>query len=123
MSGEPNAMPAYWGLPSDQLLAQLKSDASGLAQREAHVRLKRYGPNSLKAMIKATALGLLLSQFKSPLVLILIVASCIFLAAERSNCVFMGTSVNSGTAQALIVQTGKASFLGKLRTSWPWRWV
>ncbi|NQW80451.1 MAG: hypothetical protein HQ445_04665 [Polaromonas sp.] len=110
MSGEPNVMPAYWGLPSDQLLAQLKPDASGLTQREAHVRLKRYGPNSLKSMTKATALGL---------VLILIVASCIFLAAERSNCVFMSTSVNSGTAQALIVQTGKVSVFGQITDKLP----
>ena len=28
--------------------------------------------------------------------------------AERINCVFMGTSVRSGTARVLIVQTGKA---------------
>ncbi len=226
MSGEPNDMQAYWGLPTDQLLAQLKTDAGGLTQREAHLRLKRDGPNALKAMKKATVLGLLLSQFKSPLVLILIVASCISLVAsewvdagvvlaivlgstllgftqeyiagnaieklrsqvtvhskvlrggllktvpshqlvmgdivllsagslvpadavlleakdffvnqavltgetfpvekkpgfvndnaglaERSNCVFMGTSVNSGTAQALVVQTGKGSVFGQI---------
>ena len=226
MSGKPNVMPTYWGLPADQLMAELKTDAGGLSQREAHLRLKRDGPNTLKALKKATALGLLLSQFKSPLVLILIVASGISLAAsewvdagvvlaivlgstmlgftqefiagnaieklrsqvtvhskvlrngllkivpshqlvpgdivllsagslipadavlleakdffvnqavltgetfpvekmpgkvavkaslaERSNCVFMGTSVNSGTAQALIVQTGKASVFGQI---------
>ncbi|MDO9277261.1 MAG: magnesium-translocating P-type ATPase [Polaromonas sp.] len=83
MSGEANVTEAYWGLPADQLMAELKSDARGLTQREAHLRLKRDGPNTLKAMKKATALGLLLSQFKSPLVLILIVASCISLAASE----------------------------------------
>ena len=226
MSGEANVTEAYWGLPADQLMAELKSDARGLTQREAHLRLKRDGPNTLRAMKKATALGLLLSQFKSPLVLILIVASCISLAAsewvdagvvlaivlgstllgftqeyiagnaieklrsqitvhskvlrggllktvpshqlvvgdivllsagslipadavlleskdffvnqavltgetfpvekkpgvvveqaglaERSNCVFMGTSVSSGTANALIVQTGKGSIFGQI---------
>src|SRR5512140_1954742 len=34
--------------------------------------------------------------------------------AERINCVFMGTSVGSGTAQVLIVQTGKATAFGQV---------
>jgi len=34
--------------------------------------------------------------------------------AERTNCVFMGTSVGSGTAQVLIVQTGKATVFGQI---------
>ena len=34
--------------------------------------------------------------------------------SERSNCVFMGTSVRSGTATALIVQTGTASHYGRI---------
>jgi Mg2+-importing ATPase len=34
--------------------------------------------------------------------------------AERSNCVFMGTSVSSGTARILIVQTGKATVFGQI---------
>ncbi len=32
--------------------------------------------------------------------------------AERTNCVFMGTSAGSGTARVLIVQTGKATVFG-----------
>ena len=226
MTGQPNVTENYWGLPADELMAKLKTDGCGLTQREAHLRLKRDGPNAFKAMKKATALGLLLSQFKSPLVLILIVAACISLVAsewvdagvvlaivlgstllgftqeyiagnaieklrtqitvhskvlrggllktvpshqlvlgdivllsagslvpadavvleakdffvnqavltgetfpvektpgvvdekaglaERSNCVFMGTSVSSGTAQVLLVQTGKGSVFGQI---------
>jgi Mg2+-importing ATPase len=34
--------------------------------------------------------------------------------AERTNCVFMGTSVGSGTAQVLVVQTGKATVFGQI---------
>ncbi|MEO8161645.1 MAG: magnesium-translocating P-type ATPase, partial [Arenimonas sp.] len=34
--------------------------------------------------------------------------------AERSNCVFMGTSVRSGSARVLVVHTGKASEFGKI---------
>ena len=40
-------------------------------QADAEQRLKQYGPNTIKAQQKTTAVGLLLSQFKSPLYLIL----------------------------------------------------
>jgi Mg2+-importing ATPase len=34
--------------------------------------------------------------------------------AERTNCVFMGTSVGSGTAKVLIVETGSATVFGQI---------
>ncbi|MGE5129064.1 MAG: magnesium-translocating P-type ATPase [Sphingomonadaceae bacterium] len=36
---------------------------------------------------------------------------------ERGNCVFMGTSVRSGTAKALIVRTGRATEIGAIAES------
>jgi Mg2+-importing ATPase len=33
---------------------------------------------------------------------------------ERTNCVFMGTNVRSGSARALIVRTGKATAFGQI---------
>ena len=37
--------------------------------------------------------------------------------AERTNCVFMGTNVRSGSAKALIVQTGKDTSFGQIADS------
>ena len=34
--------------------------------------------------------------------------------AQRTNCVFMGTSVSSGTARMLVVQTGKSTVFGQV---------
>ena len=34
--------------------------------------------------------------------------------SDRVNCVFMGTSVRSGTALVLIVQTGKRTVFGQI---------
>jgi len=222
----PAAPAAYWSLTPDQLLASLHTSKDGLQPAEAGQRLKQYGLNTIKAQQQATALRLLLSQFKSPLVLILIFAAIVsgvvgewvdasiviaivlgstilgfvqeytasnaveklrsqvtiksillrggqkqtlpseqvvpgdvvLLSAgslipadgivleandffinqavltgetfpvekkpatvpanasltERTNCIFMGTSVSSGTAQALIVQTGKATVFGQV---------
>ncbi len=217
---------AEWSLPPEQLVAALGADANGLTIAEAALRLKRYGPNALAVTKKQGALGLFANQFKSPLVVILIVASIVSLIAnewidaavvlavvfgstilgfiqeyiassaieklrsqvtinstvlrggqaqtmpstqvvpgdivmlsagslipadgvvleakdffvnqavltgetfpvekkpglvaanaslaERSNCVFMGTSVRSGTARLLVVKTGKATEFGKI---------
>ena len=73
----------YWNLPADKVLAELGSAPGGLSRREANARLRRHGPNTLEAAKRRTALGLLVSQFKNPLVLILIVASIISLVAAE----------------------------------------
>jgi Mg2+-importing ATPase len=217
---------AYWSLTPEQLLSALRTSSDGLSPAEAEQRLKQYGLNALKPQRQATALGLFLNQFKSPLVLILIFAATVSVfmgewtqaiivlavvigstmlgfvqeyragnaveklrsqvtikssvmragkpqmvpseqvvpgdvallsagslipadgivlvandffvnqavltgetfpvektpgpvsakagLAERTNCVFMGTSVGSGTAQVLIMQTGKATVFGQI---------
>ena len=68
---------AYWSLSTEQLLSELHASIEGLKSADAFQRLKQYGPNTIKAQQQTTALTLLLSQFKSPLVIILIVAAVI----------------------------------------------
>jgi len=231
-TGNPSSEPvnsAYWSIASDQILSTLKTTKDGLQQDEAEQRLQQYGLNTISKQKKTTALSLLMKQFKSPLVIILIVASfisgivgewvdativiaivlgstilgfvqeysagnaveklrsqvtvksnvlrntkpiilpseqtvpgdvvllsagnlipadCIVLEAkdffvnqailtgetfpvekipatvaanaslaERTNCVFMGTSVSSGTAKVLIVETGEATVFGQVAES------
>jgi Mg2+-importing ATPase len=74
---------AYWSLPPERLMAQLQADAGGLGAAEAAARLQRHGPNALDATRRAGVLGLYANQFKSPLVLILIVASAVSLLASE----------------------------------------
>ncbi|PUE11882.1 magnesium-translocating P-type ATPase [Limnohabitans sp. T6-5] len=74
---------AYWSSPAEKLLQALHSSPNGLAQSQAELRLKRLGPNVLAASTTSSTWGLLLSQFKSPLVLILIVASVISMFAAE----------------------------------------
>ena len=68
---------SYWSQTTTDLLTQLQSSDRGLSSSAAAACLKQVGPNSLKAARRASVLGLLLNQFKSPLVLILIVATII----------------------------------------------
>jgi Mg2+-importing ATPase len=228
-AGQPFSQSAsadFWSIASEQLLSSLHASNTGLQPADAEQRLKQYGPNTIKAQKRTTGLRLLLGQFKSPLVLILIFAAVVsgfvgewvdativlaivfgstilsfiqeytagnaveklrsqvtikssvlrggqpltlpsiqvvpgdvvllsagslipadgivleakdffinqavltgetFLVekkpgtvpansslAERTNCVFMGTIVASGTAQALVVQTGEATVFGQV---------
>jgi len=63
----------YWNQPLEALFAALPSSPVGLSAAAATRRLAEYGPNLLRAREKVTALRLLLEQFKSPLVFILLV--------------------------------------------------
>ena len=69
--------PPYWSLPPEALLATLSSTALGLSTTAADAQRARFGPNTLEARQKHGGLRLLLNQFRSPLVLILIVAAII----------------------------------------------
>lgn len=64
--------PAFWSRTPEQLFAVLRSAPQGLSTREAAQRLRRHGPNALDDEPAAGAWRLVLRQFKSPLVLILV---------------------------------------------------
>jgi Mg2+-importing ATPase len=65
----------FWSVSSLELLQQLQTTPQGLMSDEAQRRLLRYGSNLLKPKKKSDALTLLLAQFKSPIILILIFAA------------------------------------------------
>jgi P-type Mg2+ transporter len=65
----------FWSVPSPELLQQLQTTPQGLTTDEVLQRLSRYGSNLLKPEKKSDALTLLLAQFKSPIILILIFAA------------------------------------------------
>ena len=66
-----------WKKPIEDVYAELQSSAEGLTTKEAEERLKKFGSNVVPEKDKRTTLDLILSQFTSPLVLILIAASLI----------------------------------------------
>ena len=62
----------FWSLAPNDLMAQLGADPRGLTTTEAKRRLLRFGPNRLHPHRRTGVLTLLLAQFKSPLILILL---------------------------------------------------
>ncbi|HEX7333644.1 MAG TPA: magnesium-translocating P-type ATPase [Pyrinomonadaceae bacterium] len=64
----------FWSVPLAELFDRLQTAATGLSATEAKQRLQFYGPNRLRSSKRTDAVTLLGAQFKSPLILILLVA-------------------------------------------------
>jgi len=98
------AAPAnYWNIAPDQLLTTLHATPAGLQQADAEQRLKQYGLNTIRAQGRTTALRLLLGQFKSPLVLILIFAAIV--------SAFVGEWVDASIVLAIVLGSTILSFV------------
>jgi len=67
----------YWKLQKEVLLYQLHTSENGLSDEEVAHRLEEYGLNEVPSTGHRTSLSILLSQFKSPLVYVLIFASAL----------------------------------------------
>ena len=74
--------PSLWSAPLPQLLDTLGSSTEGLSPAEALTRLERLGPNRLTAGPRSGDLNLLLRQFLSPIILILLGAALLSFALE-----------------------------------------
>jgi Mg2+-importing ATPase len=77
MTGPLGSAGPYWSRPAEDLLRELGSSPAGLSAAEADLRLRRDGPNAVREEAGLSTAGLLLRQFQSPLVLILIFAGLI----------------------------------------------
>jgi Mg2+-importing ATPase len=91
-------IPASWTIPAAELLEHLQSTAQGLSNEEAQRRLGAYGSNILRPKKKASAPIMLLSQFKSPIILILLVAAGLsfFLHEATNSAIIIGIILISG---------------------------
>jgi len=79
----------FWSLPAAELLAKLRTTPNGVTSDEARKRLARYGSNLLTPRKRSDSLALLLSQFKSPITLILLFAAGLSLFLHEHVDVFI----------------------------------
>ncbi len=76
----------YWSMPSSDILDQLESSEKGLSSNQARERLTRVGVNEIGKKKVRAGIFIFLSQFKNPLVLVLLVASVVAaLVGEMTN--------------------------------------
>ena len=81
---------AFWSISSVELLQRLKSAPVGLTPSEAKLRLSQYGSNLLKPKKRSDTLTLLLSQFKSPIILLLLFATGLsFFLHDQVNAIII----------------------------------
>jgi magnesium-transporting ATPase (P-type) len=76
------AAPA-WAVPVAEALARLDVRESGLSEDEARRRLAEHGPNELEEVRGPSVAWLLLHQFRSPLITILLVAAAVTVLLEE----------------------------------------
>jgi len=82
---------SFWSIPASELLQRLQTTLQGLTSDEAGKRLIRYGSNLFKPKKRLDALTLLFTQFKSPVILILIFAAglSLFLGDPRNALIIL----------------------------------
>ena len=97
-----NPQPAFWSIPTAEILQQLQTTPQGLSGDEALQRLTSHGANLLKPEKRFRTLSLLLSQFKSPIILILIFASGLSF--------FLRDPVNAGIILSIVFVSGILGF-------------
>lgn len=88
---------------ADEALKNLQTNSNGLSSGEAADRLKRYGSNELTAEEKVSPLKLLLEQFKSLLIIILIAAAAVSAS--------MGEMVEAIAIIIIVVLAGVLGFI------------
>ncbi len=93
---------AFWSLSATELLQQLQTAKEGLTGKEASQRLARYGSNRLEPAKRSDVLTLLLAQFKSPLILILLFATALSF--------FLGSPVDAFIILTIVLVSGLLGF-------------
>jgi Mg2+-importing ATPase len=99
----------FWSAPIETVLAELAARPDGLTQLEADRRLLRSGPNRSSDTRTITPLGLLLNQFRSPLVILLLFAMTLSL--------FLGETTDGMIVLAIVLGSALLGFLQEYRAS------
>ncbi|WP_287154486.1 magnesium-translocating P-type ATPase [Candidatus Solincola tengchongensis] len=88
----------FWGLSPEEALSRLESSPQGLRSEEALRRLKLYGPNLPSKERRRGIPSLLLNQFRSPIILILVFAASVsfFLHDPSDGIIILSIVLISG---------------------------
>lgn len=106
----------YWNMTSEEVLEYMESDRQGLTQDEAEARIKKYGENVIKKKKQATQLMLFLSQFRNPIIIILIVATAISgVTGELTDALIIATIIFASAVLSFIQEYSAGNAIEELR--------
>lgn len=97
-----------WNLPLAKLLKNLGTTSTGLSHEEAAKRLKTYGHNDIERASRRNWPVILLSQYKNPLILLLIIVSIVSF--------LMGDHLGSGIIIVMVVINSLMGFIQEFRS-------
>ena len=92
----------------ENVLEKLQTDPLGLKDEEVKRRLEKYGLNELKERKRASALSILLNQFKDIFVIMLLVATAISF--------LVGEAVDAMTIAAIVILNSVVGFVQEYRS-------
>ncbi len=105
----------FWSIAVTDLLQQLQTTPQGLSQQESDQRLIQYGANLLKPKKRSDTLTLLLAQFQSPIIVILIVAAGLaFFLNDPTDTIIILTIVFVSGLLGFWQERGAADAVAKL---------
>ncbi len=105
----------FWSFSSSEVLQELQTTTEGLKSSEVDERLKRYGVNVLKSKGSSDALKIFLSQFKSPITLILLFASLLsFFLGDVTDTIIIAIIVLVSSLLGFWQEKGAADAFEKL---------
>ncbi|MDZ7342874.1 MAG: HAD-IC family P-type ATPase, partial [candidate division KSB1 bacterium] len=106
---------SFWSTPISDLMEALAANQQGLTSDEAKQRLSIYGFNRLKPKRKTDMPTLLLAQFKSPIILILIFAAILsFFLHDQTDALIILTIVLLSGLLGFWQERGAANAVEKL---------
>jgi Ca2+-transporting ATPase len=103
----PASPPAWHAERTDRVASRLQTGPHGLTPEEARARLAREGPNELPETPPTSPLVVLLHQFRSPLIYILLVAALVTLA--------LGEFIDAGVIAVVLLLNAAIGFTQERR--------
>ena len=105
----------FWSIPASEMQKKLDATIEGLKSSESSERLKKYGANILKPKHRFNTLSILLSQFKSPITIILLSAAVLsFFLGDAKDTVIIIAIVLISSILGFWQEKGAADAFEKL---------
>lgn len=97
-----NDRKSFWSYSADSLFQEMQSRSSGLSTQEVDIAKKKYGLNVIRKQGNTGTISLLLNQFKSPIIIILLFAAGL--------SAFLGDASDTQIIVFIILVSGLLSF-------------
>jgi len=115
VSPQSQTPPPFWNVPPDELLSSLGTSLAGLPRKDAEARLLGSGSQITGGHLKTNQIKLFLSQFKSPVILLLLFAATLsFVLADAADTIIILIIVFVSGALGFWQERGAANAVQKL---------